>query len=335
MGSNLKYLFKKLDLRTGTPQFISTIVFGILIFFILIVAIAPTPEETNTKKVDLENNSNTYSIASVTETQTEEVTGEEIKEIVEPTPSIIKENGSIKYNTELLQDKELYKITEVISGDTVTAFANGESFNIRLLEITASEKNECFAVESTNRLKELVSNVKLYLIKDSIGEDKNADDRLLRYIVLNDGTIVNYELLRNGYGNEYTYKTKTAFAEEFNDAQEYAQVNNLGIWGDACKCQDSAGETTMNECTGCNQRTIKTRNFDCTKSKEIIEDTDCSSLCPKPEPVQFYNAPTYTCNCSKTCPNMGCAEAQFQLNSCGCYQRDADNDGVACDSQCQ
>ena len=45
---------------------------------------------------------------------------------------------------------------------------------------------------------------------------------------------------------------------------------------------------------------------------------------------------TYTCNCSKTCPQMSsCAEAQYQLNTCGCTARDADHDGIACDSQCQ
>ncbi len=43
----------------------------------------------------------------------------------------------------------------------------------------------------------------------------------------------------------------------------------------------------------------------------------------------------YTCNCSKTCPNLSCAEAQYQLNTCGCSVRDADKDGIACDAQCQ
>lgn len=44
---------------------------------------------------------------------------------------------------------------------------------------------------------------------------------------------------------------------------------------------------------------------------------------------------SYSCNCSKTCPNLSCAEAQYQLNECGCRQRDADHDGIACDAQCQ
>ncbi len=41
---------------------------------------------------------------------------------------------------------------------------------------------------------------------------------------------------------------------------------------------------------------------------------------------------SFSCNCSKTCPNMtSCEEAQYQLNSCGCSARDADKDGTACD----
>lgn len=41
-----------------------------------------------------------------------------------------------------------------------------------------------------------------------------------------------------------------------------------------------------------------------------------------------------SCNCSKTCPNMTCAEAYYQLETCGCSARDADNDGIPCEAQC-
>lgn len=44
---------------------------------------------------------------------------------------------------------------------------------------------------------------------------------------------------------------------------------------------------------------------------------------------------TYNCNCTKTCPNMTCAEAYFQLNECGCSARDGDGDGVPCEAQCR
>ena len=52
---------------------------------------------------------------------------------------------------------------------------------------------------------------------------------------------------------------------------------------------------------------------------------------PVVQPVQSQ----YKCNCAKTCPNMSCDEAYYQLNVCGCYQRDADGDGIPCEAQCQ
>lgn len=60
---------------------------------------------------------------------------------------------------------------------------------------------------------------------------------------------------------------------------------------------------------------------------------------PAPVPVQPAPAAPvqktgWSCNCKKTCPNLTCAEAQFQLNQCGCSVRDGDNDGLACDAQC-
>jgi hypothetical protein len=53
------------------------------------------------------------------------------------------------------------------------------------------------------------------------------------------------------------------------------------------------------------------------------------------KPITAPENTTWQCNCAKTCPNLSCAEAQFQLNTCGCKQRDNDKDGIACDAQCQ
>lgn len=64
---------------------------------------------------------------------------------------------------------------------------------------------------------------------------------------------------------------------------------------------------------------------------------------PKPTNTPVYIAPTsppltsskYSCNCAKTCPNLSCEEAYFQLNNCGCSARDGDGDGVPCEAQCR
>jgi micrococcal nuclease len=52
----------------------------------------------------------------------------------------------------------------------------------------------------------------------------------------------------------------------------------------------------------------------------------CSSQAAQPA------AGTYACDCSKSCLQISsCAEAQYQLNICGCSARDGDKDGIACD----
>ncbi len=59
------------------------------------------------------------------------------------------------------------------------------------------------------------------------------------------------------------------------------------------------------------------------------------ALSVKPNQPSSSNKSKYTCNCSKTCPNMTCAEAYYQLNECGCSARDGDDDGVPCEEQCR
>lgn len=60
---------------------------------------------------------------------------------------------------------------------------------------------------------------------------------------------------------------------------------------------------------------------------------------PVPPPQVFESSQQtssgYSCNCAKTCPNLSCDEAYFQLQQCGCSARDGDSDGVPCEAQCR
>ena len=68
--------------------------------------------------------------------------------------------------------------------------------------------------------------------------------------------------------------------------------------------------------------------------KPTIKPTTTPTV--KPTFTPTTSGGEFSCNCSKTCPNMiSCAEAQYQLNVCGCGARDSDKDGIACDSDCQ
>jgi hypothetical protein len=56
---------------------------------------------------------------------------------------------------------------------------------------------------------------------------------------------------------------------------------------------------------------------------------------PTRAPVPTSPASPFTCNCGKTCNAMAsCEEAYYQLNQCGCSQRDGDSDGVPCENIC-
>jgi len=91
--------------------------------------------------------------------------------------------------------------------------------------------------------------------------------------------------------------------------------------------------------------TPKTTTSSTIKTTPTPVETTIPTYTLKPTPKPTYKpTPTsrpvittpYTCNCSKTCTQIvSCAEAYYQLNTCGCSVRDGDNDGVPCESLCR
>lgn len=61
----------------------------------------------------------------------------------------------------------------------------------------------------------------------------------------------------------------------------------------------------------------------------------CQTGDATPTPQTPSSGGTYTCDCSKLCPQMSsCEEAYYQLNVCGCSKRDGDKDSIPCESIC-
>ena len=177
---------------------------------------------------------------------------------------------------------------------------------------------------------------------------------MLRYVYIGE-ELINDKLIKEGFATAVRYPPDTKYEELFLASQKVAQETKQGLWSGACACKQ---EVISSICSACNSRTITSQKYDCSTSQEITTDGACSSLCPAPKPVTeqkvtpqassptqtqkvvtVSNASTsedYSCNCKKTCAQMSsCKEAQYQLNTCGCSARDGDDDGVACDSDCQ
>ncbi len=109
------------------------------------------------------------------------------------------------------------------------------------------------------------------------------------------------------------------YQNRFIEAQRQAREEKKGLWEDVC----NPSQQTQS------QTTTSTKNTQPTTTKTTPSP-------PTQTQPSNQTSGSYTCDCSKTCPQMSsCEEAQYQLNVCGCTRRDADKDGIACDADCQ
>jgi len=211
------------------------------------------------------------------------------------------EEQNIQPAEETASNPETFKVIHSVDGDTIK-LDNGQV--LRYIGIDTPETVDprkpiqCFGEEASDKNRELVEGKEVRLEKDVSETDKYG--RILRYVYVGD-TFVNDYLVRNGYAHSYSYPPDIKHQDQFKQAEEEARNNKRGLWADdACKTETTTTPTTT-----------------------------------PPTSPNSEGTGAYACNCSKTCAQMDCAEAQYQLNSCGCSRRDADKDGIACDSNCQ
>lgn len=209
-------------------------------------------------------------------------------------------------------EKVLYKVIKVVDGDTIDVDIDGKTERLRLIGMDTPETVDprkpvqCFGKEASNKAKEILDGKMVELESDNGTQgERDKYGRLLRFVYLEDGTFFNKTMITEGYAHEYTYQSiPYKYQAEFKEAEKQARENKKGLWGDLCN-----GDSTQS---------IENKNTPIT-----------------PAPALTSEKSTYTCNCSKTCDQLSCDEAQYQLNTCHCSRRDRDGDGVACDTQCQ
>lgn len=228
-------------------------------------------------------------------------------EVPSPIPTIEPSATSVPLNLELVSVKR------VVDGDTIS-LENGKV--VRYIGIDTPETVDprkpvqCFGKEASARNKELVEGQIIGLEKDISETDKYG--RLLRYVYKGD-VLINELLVREGYAHSSSYPPDIKYQEKFRLAEQEASENTRGLWGEACVVTPTVVQAT--------------------KAPTKVQTGGTQGQQSQTQQVPATGS--YTCNCSKTCPNMSCAEAQYQLNVCGCSARDADKDGIACDTQCQ
>lgn len=232
------------------------------------------------------------------------------------------------------------RVVRVIDGDTIKI--EGEKV-VRYIGIDTpetvhpSKPIQCYGKEASNKNRELVEGEEVMLEKDVSEVDKY--NRLLRYVWLRE-TLINEYLVREGYAQSSSYPPDVKYQERFVEAQRLARQEAKGLWGDICNSPTTASTPTVKppsptSSTPSNVGGVSSTSQP-TTTPPVAWPTETPPTVTEPPAAPGGAGTAYTCNCSKTCPQMSsCEEAQYQLNVCGCKARDADKDGIACDSDCQ
>lgn len=134
-----------------------------------------------------------------------------------------------------------YKVTKVIDGDTLHINKDGTDEKVRLIGINTPETVDprtpvqCFGKEASNRMKELAEGKSVKLEYDDSQSLRDAYGRLLAYVYLEDGEMLNRKMVAEGYAYEYTYLTPYKYQSEFRSLQNLARTSGRGLWAaDTC-----------------------------------------------------------------------------------------------------
>ncbi|MFH1616403.1 MAG: thermonuclease family protein [Planctomycetota bacterium] len=130
----------------------------------------------------------------------------------------------------------LYRVVKVIDGDTIKVDIGGEIETVRLTGIDTPEiansyssREDYFGPEAARYAKQLMEKRSVYLIPDPMQSNRDKYARLLRYVFLEDGTLINAKLIKEGFAFNYIYEP-FQFMKQFDYLEKRAKENRLGLW---------------------------------------------------------------------------------------------------------
>lgn len=127
-----------------------------------------------------------------------------------------------------------FKCTRVVDGDTIVVDYHGKLEKVRLIGVDTPETVhpnkpvEYFGKEASNFTRTLVEGKNVNLEFDWQRRDKYG--RLLAYVYLQDGTLLNKKIIEDGYGHAYT-RFPFKYLDDFKEAERRAREAGQGLWG--------------------------------------------------------------------------------------------------------
>ncbi len=130
-------------------------------------------------------------------------------------------------------------VTRAVDGDTLAIQIDGQRDKVRLIGVDTPETVDprkpvqYFGKEASAFTHKMADGKTVRLELDQASAATNHRDkygRLLAYVFLPDGTLLNAELIRQGYGHAYT-RFPFAKMEEFRALEREAREAGRGLWG--------------------------------------------------------------------------------------------------------
>jgi micrococcal nuclease len=130
----------------------------------------------------------------------------------------------------------LYPVASFIDGDTIAVNMNGNVETVRFIGVDTPETHkpktpvQCYGPDAAAYTKATIGNQRVRLQADPLDTNRDRYGRLLRYIYLPSGTLLDEQLIQRGYGFAYLgfpFEKSSQFAAD----QAAAQASRAGLWG--------------------------------------------------------------------------------------------------------
>lgn len=146
----------------------------------------------------------------------------------------------------------LYRVTSFTDGDTISVDMNGTTEKVRFIGVDTPETHDprksvqCFGQAAADFTKKTIGTNRVRLEADPTNTNRDRYNRLLRYVYIPDGRLVNAEIIKQGYGFAYTYFPFTKL-DEFRGYEKQARESNIGLWGSCSPTTTPKGQIQSND----------------------------------------------------------------------------------------